>query len=369
MLYDVSDRDGILSAEAKIRRPERQSATASERLRSEGYQVIGYEPGDLRVQRYRRDLHRDLWEAFISTTANGNLFQARRFLEYHRVDRFEDHSLLFWRGEKLIAVAAGEAVGDEWSSHRFTSEAGLAALPDLSAAEALDLVHTLLSYASRRNWKKLSMRYVPDALAEASFTTLVWALSVSGFSEHSRELAWCMLPRFASEDELIKAYHESARRGIAKALSAKLRAYETNDWANFWRLLTANLKGRFNVVPTHSLVEIECLRELCRGEVRLHGVHDERDRMIAGAVIFDVSRSASHCFYFAQDYDFQRARPMTFLMHHINTEYVVNRKRKLDYGVITAHGGEELNLGLSRFKSHFAAVPVIRRRYTWEKNR
>jgi hypothetical protein len=59
---------------------------------------------------------------------------------------------------------------------------------------------------------------------------------------------------------------------------------------------------------------------------------------------------------------------MALLMHRLNIEYAVQRRSKLNYGVITGQGGSELNLGLSRFKAQFAAVPAIRRRFTWEKS-
>jgi hypothetical protein len=114
------------------------------------------------------------------------------------------------------------------------------------------------------------------------------------------------------------------------------------------------------------MAEIESLRLLCPGEIHLHGVDAADGRMIAGTVIFDISPTASHCFYFAQDYAFQHARPMMLLLHCINVEYALRRRRRLNYGVITAGGAKELNLGLSRFKSHFAATPSIRRRFYWE---
>ena len=365
MFYEELDGSAVRSSKDRMIAHHTRGVNAAERLRSLGYRLVGYHPAQLRIERFRSD-HQGTWEEFIRNSANGNLFQTRRFLAYHPAGRFEDHSLLFWRNKKLIAVAAGETANGTWSSHRFTSHAGLAVAPELSAAEALDLVHSLLSYGNAQGWQKLSMRYVPDVLAEHSFVTLAWALAVFGFSEDSREMTWCIVPRFSSEQEMLAAYHESARRAIKKALRERLAAHETDNFPEFWNLLTENLKVRFRVSPTHSLSEIESLRGLCSGELQLHGVYHQ-GQMIAGALIFDLSRSSSHCFYFAQNYEFQQARPMALLMHHINCEYVLRRKRRLNYGVFTAHGATELNLGLSRFKSNFAAMPAIRRRFTWEK--
>jgi hypothetical protein len=368
MLSDASVECPTAGRERKIvQRGKRVNST--EQLQALGYRLVGYEPICLRVERYNEAAHRNLWEHFIAGSANGNLFQTRRFLEYHPAGRFEDHSLLFWREAELIAVAAGEVTDGAWSSHRFTSHGGIAVRSQLSASEALDVVHALISYAGEQEWHKLFMRYVPYVLAEDFFTTLVWALSIFGFVEDSRELTWCVVPRFSSEAAILSAYRDSARRAIKKVQSESLLVRETSDFPEFWRLLTSNLKARFGVAPTHSLIEIERLRALCPGELRLHGVYDGRGRLVAGSVIFDVSRNASHCFYFAQDYDFQDRRPMALLMHRLNVEYALYRRLKLNYGVITAHGGNELNLGLSRFKSQFGALPAIRRRFTWNKAR
>lgn len=346
--------------------PGKPVLRADEKLRALGYTVLGYEPGELRVERFSRDQHRVLWEKFIPGTANGNLFSTRRFLEYHPAGRFEDHSLLFWRGQELFAVAAGEAVNGAWSSHRFTSHGGVLVRPRLSAAEALDVVYALLTYAQSQDWHKMTMRFLPDVLAESWFTTLVWALAIFGFSQDNREMTWCALPEFASEDALLDAYHESEFYAVRKAQKSGLSVRETDDYPGFYRILAAGLKERYHLDPTHSLAELARLRELCPGEMRLHGVHASSGQLIGGALIFDVSARGSHTFYLAQDYSFKLQQTMPLLMHSINVEYAVKRQRRLNYGVFTAHGGEELNVGLSRFKSKFASAPSIRRRFTWE---
>jgi hypothetical protein len=350
---------------ARFPRRENRGVNAKERLRSSGYRLLGYESTELRVERYRTS-HRDLWEGFIPSSANGNLFQTRRFLEYHPADRFEDHSLLFWRDKTLLAVAPGEAKEEAWSSHRFASHGGLVVPPRLSASSALDLVDALRCYGERQGWRKLFLRFVPDLLAEESFVSLVWALAVFGFSEDSREMTWCVLPQFSSEENLLQAYDESVRRAIKKAQKREFRIEESDDFPAFWALLSRNLRDKFDVGPTHSLAEIESIRARCPGEMRLHGVFHRRE-MVCGSLVFNLSSNVAHCFYFAQDYAFQGDRPMALLMHHLNGEYVLRQRRKLDYGVFTAEGAKELNLGLSRFKSSFAAAPGIRRRFTWEK--
>lgn len=338
-------------------------------LAAAGYDVLGHESRPVSVDRFVAGRDESTWEHFLAGSSNGNLFQSRRFLAYHPAGRFEDHSLLFRRHGELLAVAAGEAANHTWSAHRFSSHGGIAVMPGTSPSDALEIVHSLLTYARANGWSRLTMRFVPDAIAEETFLPVVWALSVLGFTQDSREMTWCLLPRFNSAEELLAAYEDGARRAVHKARKQGLLARESTDYGAFWDILADNLKQRHGVAPTHSIEEITRIRSLCPGEVQLHAVHDSAGQMLAGSVVFDVSAHCSHCFYFGQDYSFQSVRPMPLLMHHLNLEYAVKRKRRLNYGVFTAAGGTELNLGLSRFKESFATVPSIRRRFTWESTR
>jgi hypothetical protein len=88
------------------------------------------------------------------------------------------------------------------------------------------------------------------------------------------------------------------------------------------------------------------------------------NEIVAGALVFEVSQSAAHAFYFAQDYECQILRPMFMLCHGLASHYSVHNNKRLNLGVITARGASEINVGLSRFKSNFGATPSIRRSFT-----
>ena len=44
------------------------------------------------------------WDLFVQNSNNGTLFHLRRFINYHPKDRFEDHSLEFYKNNHLFAV-------------------------------------------------------------------------------------------------------------------------------------------------------------------------------------------------------------------------------------------------------------------------
>jgi len=340
------------------------AATTLERL---GYRVLGYQRHDVHVVRYDAARHEQLWDSFLPQTVNGNLFQTRRFLKYHPPGRFVDHSLLFFDSDELLAVAAGEETEGRWSAHRFSSHGGLAILPGLRADRCLDAVLGLLRYATERGWRRLSMRFAPSYLWRGDLDVLHWALEICGFREQGKELAWGFLPGPRSEAELLAGYANGARGAVIKARKeAILTVRRSDDLPAYWRLLQRNLDTRFQVEPTHTLDEMLRIRSLCPHEVSLWGVFHPDAGMIAGALIFEVSATGAHTFYSAQDYGFHLLRSTSLLMHELCLEYVVRQQRCLNHGVITAHGAEELNLGLSWFKQSFGARPAVRRTFVYE---
>ena len=58
-----------------------------------------------------------IWDNFINCSNNGTLFHYRSFLNYHENIDFEDHSLLFYKDDKLIAVLPAAIKADHFISH------------------------------------------------------------------------------------------------------------------------------------------------------------------------------------------------------------------------------------------------------------
>ena len=57
----------------------------------------------INIRKYKQsDL--EIWDKFIKQTNNGTLFHYRSFLNYHENIQFEDHSLLFYKNNKLVAL-------------------------------------------------------------------------------------------------------------------------------------------------------------------------------------------------------------------------------------------------------------------------
>ena len=76
------------------------------------------------------------WDDFVWNANNGTLFHTRKFLEYHPPERFTDHSLCFYDGNKKIALFPAIDYNDNGKrvliSHRGASYGGFVIKDTLS---------------------------------------------------------------------------------------------------------------------------------------------------------------------------------------------------------------------------------------------
>ena len=67
------------------------------------------------IRRYTSELA-DEWNQFVAESKNGTFLFDRRYMDYHS-DRFSDYSLLFYIGNRLLAVLPAHSNGDTLCSH------------------------------------------------------------------------------------------------------------------------------------------------------------------------------------------------------------------------------------------------------------
>ena len=98
----------------------------------------------LTIVRYQPSLQEE-WDDFFRQSKNGTFLVERNYMEYH-ADRFNDHSLVFYRDKKIIALLPAHIQGDTFCSHKGLTYAGLILSDQTTAQITLDLFTTLLQY-------------------------------------------------------------------------------------------------------------------------------------------------------------------------------------------------------------------------------
>mgnify|MGYP002578565846 CR=1 FL=1 len=69
----------------------------------------------IEVKRYT-DTDAELWNKFNAESKNSLFMFDRNYMDYHR-DRFQDHSLMFYENEKLVAILPMSERENELVSH------------------------------------------------------------------------------------------------------------------------------------------------------------------------------------------------------------------------------------------------------------
>lgn len=296
----------------------------------------------------------------MTDSNNGTIFHTRKFLSYHPVGRFQDHSLIFEKKGKLLALfPAAEQVVDQrrilWS-HPGSSYGSLVVPEQLSFRDALDLAERLTRYGKTHGFSAIRLTLPPTIYNRRLSNYIDYALLHQGFTYANREVSSILFLESSVEENLAK-FKPSHRRAVRKAEKSGVMIRESDDFAAFYAILKNNLRIRHGVEPTHTLDELRRLKALFPREIRLFGAF-LKDRMIAGVVNFTCNRDVILAFYISHDEAYADYRPVNLLFYSIFDRAIRERFRVFDFGIFTVR--EEPNLGLARFKENFGASGMFR---------
>lgn len=327
------------------------------------------------IKKYSNEDHQP-WDDFVKNSLNGTIFHERDFINYHPKDRFNDHSLLFFEKEKLIAVFPAAIIKKENSlilkSHPGTSYGGLVFNRNLSLNYFFDLLKELEEYSLRHGFNLIEFREAPKIFNKYPIDQYDFALLKNQWIRESEELSTCYyLPDFKGVDkqELIQSFDNStltkARQGIKKSIKNNCEFIELDksNIEDFHRLLTENLK-KHKTKPVHSVDELIVLFNSYPHRVKLFGIKHQ-DKIIAAMLLFNINNNGWHIFYSALDYSHKQLRPVHLLIFNLIDLFSNQGYNYLNYGISTEDGGNIINWDLFRFKESFNGHGIIRT--YWQK--
>ncbi len=308
--------------------------------------------------------HEQIFDAFITASRNGTIFHTRRFLAYHPAGKFQDASLLFFDGEKLVAVlpaAAKEENGKKMLvSHPGASYGGLVLGEDISVTETGELMDSLIAYARAQKYAGISfLRLTPASLQKSySEDPLYWAFQ-QGFRMTRCEMDGAIDFSGMKEDQVLALLSGKCRNMVRQAERAKIEVRLSNDFDSFWPILESVLALRHGAKPTHTLAEIQKLHSLLPDGFRCLGAYRE-GKMVGGIVLVTIHQQALYTLYMGQEYTAQQHHPIHLLLVEAMRLAIREKRRVLHLGVSTEDGGTKVNEGLFFFKESFGCRPVRR---------
>ncbi len=307
-----------------------------------------------------KDGNAEAWDAFVRTTTNGTLFHTRAFLSYHPTDRFHDDSLLFLKDGKLLAVFPAAVRSDDKTnilrSHPGASYGGFVVRSTLSLRDATRLVQHLVDYAKQSGYAGLEMTLPPQIYYMQPSNYLDFALYQNGFVYRKREVS-SVIPLDGPPASLIEMFSDESQRAVRRAEKLGVQVGESDDFAEFYKILKRNLSLRHDVKPAHTLEELLTLKKIFPEKIRLFASFVD-EQIIAGIVVFSCNDRVALAFYVSHDEAYQKYRGVNLVFNEVIRRCAEQHFRFLDFGIFTVN--MEPNWGLCRFKESFGASGIFR---------
>ena len=299
------------------------------------------------IRRYDNSF-RERWDTFIDLSKNGTFMLRRGFMEYHS-DRFQDHSLLIFEKDTLIAVVPASFHDGRLISHGGLTYGGIVVGRHMTTETMLRVVSLLRDYLSQQDIDELLIKRVPTIYYTYPSDEDTYAFFLSDIPLVRRELSSAIyLP------DAIRL-SERRRRAIRKAYDAGIRVSESTDYDTYITLLTEVLQSRHNVTPPHTPQELRLLSTRFPHNIKLWAAF-RGEHMIAGTLLF-IDRGVVHTQYLANSEEGRRCGALDLIIHKLITE-TYRDARYIDFGISTEKQGRLLNTGLTTQKEEFGARAV-----------
>ena len=308
------------------------------------------------IKRYTPDDEK-AWNAYVDKARNATFLFHRGYMDYHS-DRFRDHSLLFYVGNRLHSILPAHEQGEWFCTHRGLTYGGLVMNMDVTSADVVQLFLELNDYLRQQGFRHVLYKPVP------------WVYHQVPSEEDLYPLFWHCHARIASRDvgtavdlQQHIRWRRLRRRSLKHAQEAGITVECSEDFASFWQILTDNLQTNYHVSPVHTLDEIRLLhsrfpRQLVLYMALLNG------EPVAGLVVY-LSPQVVHAQYSSATPLGKELGAMDALYDHVMNR-VYGDYRYLDFGRSTEGDGSVLNASLVSQKEGFAGRTICYDTYEWD---
>ncbi|MDX5417744.1 MAG: GNAT family N-acetyltransferase [Hymenobacteraceae bacterium] len=302
------------------------------------------------------DRYKSEWDAFVRASKNGTFILLRDYIEYH-ADRFEDHSLLFYRKGELLAVLPANIGEGALHSHTGLSYGGVICGAGMKADMMLHVFGALVAYCRAQNFHTLYYKAIPHIYHRLPAEEDLYALFRSGAALHQRTLNSVV----SLENKL--PYTQLRKRKIKQGAKYGLEIRESQDFEVYMQLVAQVLEEKYQLKPVHTAKELSRLTTFFPGNIRLYAVF-EGETMAAGMVMYE-SATVAHSQYIASSARGREIAALDFLTDHLLTQ-VYPHKKYFSFGVSTEQQGLYLNEGLVSNKEGYGARTVVHDFYRLE---
>lgn len=294
------------------------------------------------------------WNRFVETSKNGTFLFQRQYMDYH-ADRFTDHSLLFYKKNKLAALLPGNVCEKTFQSHGGLTYGGFILGKDTKITDVEAMFNLLMQYLSNNGIEQVIYKCVPHIYHQLpAEEDLYWLF------RHGAQLT-----QRSASSTLYMTHRPSYRSGRAWAVKqgkhTKVDIQETRDFAQFMDIEKAHLNQKYDTDPVHTPKEMQLLADRFPDNIRFFGGYLD-DELLGGTIIYETPYVAHAQYIAATPRGFEKYVLDSVFDYLLSNRYA--NKRYFDFGISTEAGGNVLNTGLIHNKEGFGGRTTVYDIYT-----
>ncbi|SFZ92702.1 hypothetical protein SAMN05428642_102901 [Flaviramulus basaltis] len=314
----------------------------------ENYNVIKYSSSNY-----------DEWNKFVAESKNATFLFNRDFIDYHN-NRFKDFSLLVYNKDKLVSILPANIIDNNIYSHQGLSYGGLILSFNSTFQCALASFYVILKFLFEQKINILFLKQLPKIYHLRPSDELDYLFFTLKGESYRKDVSMVIPLNTVFKLSTLR------KRQLKKAHSNDLFIKLETDLTTFWNnILTPNLKKKYKTKPTHSLSEINMLREKFPNNILQYNVY-YGDELLAGCTVFETD-NVIHLQYIATKKE-KNIGALDYLIYQLLT-ITYKDKDYFDFGTSMENEGKKINEGLLNWKQSFGASTLIHDFYKIDTNK
>jgi len=289
-----------------------------------------------------------LWNDFIPKTYNATFLHHRDYMDYHS-DRFQDHSLLLFNENKLLALLPANSKDDRLYSHSGLTYGDLLIDKNIKTKIRLELLESLINYLKLKKMKAWEIRSIPSIFHNLTDEGMNYLYHQKG-AKIKKNLAFY----YVNKDNY--KLNNNRYRNIKKAFNdfdLKI-SFDSKYLNDYWALVINNLKLNHNTTPVHSITEISRLLNNFPENIKLVSIFD-KNRLLGGVLLFIVNE-ALHFQYINSEIEKKVRNSIDYLVNEIIKKNI-DKYKFISLGSAENRDGT-INADLVYWKESFGARAV-----------
>lgn len=292
---------------------------------------------------------KDTWNGFVGASKNGLFMFDRGFMEYHK-DRFEDCSLLFYEGDRLISLLPASVKDGVLTSHAGLTYGGFVTGNEMKQHYMNDCVTSLKAWACENGIREIVYKAVPHIYHRQPAEEDLYSLFCNKAQIEKIEAATVI--NLKNRLKMPKGRKAQVTRARREGVIFE----ESLDFDSFIVLENEVLAEHHNATAVHTGAELSLLHERFPEQIKLY-VGRYGGEIIAGCVVF-VYDNLVHTQYLAANDLAREIGALDFVIFNLIEMYAPT-KTWFDFGKSTEGDGTFLNEGLIAQKEGFGGRTVV----------